>query len=207
MNGESELNEELDNEVLREIGSIGAGHAATSLSDLIQQKVLITFPKIEVAHPKDIPKVLGLQDRQAVVVHKTLQGDDNCHIMLVFPQEEAEKIVSTIAKMNFGVEELDEETKASAIEEVGNIVIGSFLTAISDFTNSELVHTPPNHVTDRLSVILDRFSTRMSSLDDKAVIFHTSFKKEEEDIYGIVIIFFSEELRRDLIHKGKAWLE
>jgi len=207
MNDERKENEQLDNDVLREIGCIGAGNAATSLSDLIQQKVLITFPKIEVAHPKDVPKVLGLQDMQAVVVHKKLQGDYNCDIMLVFPEEEAEKIVSTMAKMTFGVEELDEEMKASAIEEVGNIVVGSFLSAISDFTNIKLVHTPPNHMIDIFDAILDRVSAKSCLSDKNAVIFHTCFKREEENIYGAVIIFFSEELQRELIRKGKAWLE
>jgi len=207
MKGERKENELLDNDLLREIGSIGAGNAATSLSDLIQQKVLITFPKIEVTHPKDIPKVLGLQNMRVVVVHKKLQGDYNCDIMLVFPEEEAEKIVSTMAKLTFGVEGLDEEMKASAVEEVGNIVVGSFLSAISNFTNTELVHTPPSHMTDIFDAILERVSAKSYSSDENAVIFHTRFERDEENIYGAVIIFLSEELQRELVQKGKAWLE
>ena len=207
MKGERKENESLDNDLLREIGSIGAGNAATSLSDLIQQKVLITFPKIEVTHPKDIPKVLGLQNMRVVVVHKKLQGDYNCDIMLVFPEEEAEKIVSTMAKLTFGVEGLDEKMKASAVEEVGNIVVGSFLSAISNFTNTELVHTPPSHMTDIFDAILERVSAKSYSSDENAVIFHACFERDEGNIYGAVIIFLSEELQRELVQKGKAWLE
>ena len=207
MKGVKKENEVLDSDLLREIGSIGAGNAATSLSNLIQQKVLITFPKIEVANPKDIPKVLGLQNMRVVVIHKRLQGDYGCDIMLVFPEKEAEKIVSTMAKRTFGVDGLDEEMKVSAVEEVGNIVIGSFLSAISNFTNIELVHTPPIHMTDIFDAILERILAKSYSPDENAVIFHTCFERDEGNIYGAVIIFLSEELQRELVRKGKAWLE
>ena len=213
MNGENvegyekDLEKDMENEILREIGSIGAGHAATALSELIQEKISITFPEIYVARPEEIPKVLGLHEMPSVVVYKKLQEGYDCDILLVFEKEEADKIVSTMAKNTFGMEELDKEMKKSAIEEIGNIVIGSFLSAMSNFIDMELLPTPPIHVTDIFDAVLDIFLAKLCLQNRKAIVFQTCFKREEEKIYGAVIIFLNEELRDELIRKGKAWLE
>jgi len=196
-----------ENEILREIGSMGAGHAATALSELIQQKISITFPEIFVAYPEEVPKKLGLHDMPVVVIYKNLQGSYDCDILLVFGREEADKIVSAMIKNTFNMEELDEEMKKSAIEEVGNIVIGSFLSAISNFTDMELLPTPPIHTTDVFDAILDVFLAKLRLQNRKAMVFQTCFKKNGEEIYGAVIIFLNEKLRDELISRGKSWLE
>ena len=204
---EKDFEEDMEMEILREIGSMGAGHAATALSDLLGQKISITFPKIYVTQPEDVPRILGMREMQSVVIYKTLQRNHDCSILLVFDREEADKMLSIMAKHAFGLEKLDEEMKESAIDELGNIVLGSFLSAVSNFTELELLSTPPFHVVDIFDAILDIFLANLCLQNKKAIIFKTCFKKEEEKIYGAIIIFFDEKLREELIRRGKIWLE
>jgi len=193
--------------ILREIGSIGAGHAATALSDLLGQKISITFPEIYVVRPEDVPEVLGLHEMPSVAIYKTLQKNHGCNILLVFDRREADKMLSIMAKHAFGLDELDEEMKESAIDELGNIVLGAFLSAISDFVELELLSTPPFHVVDIFDAVLDVFLANLCLQSKEAVVFKTCFKKEEEKIYGAIVVFFDEKLREELVRRGKIWLE
>ena len=194
-------------DIPREIGSIGAGNAATALSELTQQKILITFPGIYIVSPEKVPKLLGFHDMPVVVIYKRLQENDDCDILLVFEKEEANKIVSAVAKNTFGIEDIDEEMKKSVIEEVGNIVIGAFLSAISNFTDMRLLPEPPINVNDIFDAILEVFLTKLCIQNRKAIVFKTCFKKEEGEIYGAIILFLSDKLQEDLIRRGRKWLE
>jgi len=138
-------------DVLREIGSIGAGNAAVALSDLIQQKISIDVPTL--------------------------------HIVL------------------------DEEMEVAAIEEMGNIVLGAFLSAISDFTGIKLLPTPPKHAIDIFDAILDSFLARLCLLRKDALLFKTCFKCGQEVAHGTLVVFMSEKLQKLLIQKGKEWIE
>jgi len=194
-------------DILREIGSIGAGNATIALSELIQQKILITLPGIYVISPEKVPKLLGFHEMPVVIIYKRLQENDNCDILLVFEKEEANKIVLAVAKNTFGIEDIDEEMKKSIIKEVGNIVIGAFLSAISNFTDMRLLPEPPIHVKDIFDAILEVFLTKLCIQNRKAMVFKTCFKKEEGEIYGAIILFLSDKLQEDLIKRGREWLE
>jgi len=198
---------EIELEMLREIGSIGAGHAATALSDLLGQKISITFPEIYVVQPEDVPEALGLHEMPSVVIYKTLQKNHGCNILLAFDRREADKMLSMMAEHAFGLNELDEEMKESALDELGNIVLGAFLSAISDFVELELLSTPPFHVVDIFDAVLDVFLANLCLQSKEAVVFKTCFKREEEKIYGVIVVFFDEKLREELIKRGKIWLE
>ena len=198
---------EIELEMLREIGSIGAGHAATALSDLLGQKISITFPEIYVVQPEDVPEALGLHEMPSVVIYKTLQKNHGCNILLAFDRREADKMLSMMAEHAFGLDELDEEMKESALDELGNIVLGAFLSAISDFVELELLSTPPFHVVDIFDAVLDVFLANLCLQSKEAVVFKTCFKREEEKIYGVIVVFFDEKLREELIKRGKIWLE
>ena len=194
---------EIEMEILREIGSIGAGHAATALSDLLGQKISITFPEIYIIQPEDVPEALGLHEMPSVVIYKTLQKNHDCGLLLAFDRKEADKMLSIMAKHAFGLEELDEEMKESAIDELGNIVLGAFISAISDFVELELLSTPPFHVVDIFDAVLDIFLANLCLQSKEAVVFKTCFKKEEEKIYGAIVVFFDEKMREDLVRRGK----
>jgi len=194
-------------DILREIGSIGAGNATIALSELIQQKILITLPGIYIISPEKVPKLLGFHEMPVVIIYKRLQENDNCDILLVFEKEEANKIVLAVAKNTFGIEDIDEEMKKSIIKEVGNIVIGAFLSAISNFTDMRLLPEPPIHVKDIFDAILEVFLTKLCIQNRKAMVFKTCFKKEEGEIYGAIILFLSDKLQEDLIKRGREWLE
>ena len=205
---EFKLDEEaMEIDILREIGSIGAGSATTALSELTQQKISIDVLDLHIVPPIQVPSLLGLNDMPTTVVYERLPGDASCDILLVFQMDEMKKLLSIMMQTSFGSVEVDEAMETTAVEELGNIVLGAFLSAISNFTGLVLVPVPPKHVTDMFDAILDGFLAKLCLQRKDAVLFKTRFKCGEEIAQGMLIVFMSEKLQNLLVQKGKEWMK
>jgi chemotaxis protein CheC len=191
--------------ILQEVGNIGAGHAATSLSTVLQQEVSIDIPRICCLPPHLVGKYYNRGDMSTTAVLMQLTRDYECDILLMFEYSEAKKIAALMT-MAPSVEELDESMEESAIQELANIVIGSFLTAISDFTGVQLIPTPPLRVVDTFDAVLDTVLVKQSMIAEKALVFDACFKRQGTDAKSILIIFPSPELKAILVNKSKAML-
>jgi chemotaxis protein CheC len=201
----SEKNEKgIDLDIFLELGNIGAGNAATSLSEIFQEQISIEVPKIHTLAPHLVPKFYEKHDMSTTAVYMQLRGEADCDILLLFEEEEAKKIAAMMTMIP--VEELDKEMETSAIEELGNIVIGSFLTALSDFTGANLVPNPPQLANDSFDAILDTFLIKQMLTSDMAVIFDTYFKRADGNISGILMMFPSRELQAVLTEKAQQWI-
>ena len=84
-------NDDIDLGILLELGSIGAGHAATSLSDVLQQQVLIDIPQIHRLPPHMLPQFYRRHDAPTTAIYMQL-ADSECEILLMFEAAEAKKI-------------------------------------------------------------------------------------------------------------------
>jgi chemotaxis protein CheC len=188
--------------ILLELGSIGAGHAATSLSDVLQQQVLIEIPKIHKIPPITLYERYKDKDQVPTTAIYMKLADSECDILLMFELTEAKKIAA-IMTMTPSIEELDPAMEESAIQELANILIGSFLTAISDFTGLKLMPSTPLRVVDTLGTIMDNFIVKQSMLSEQALVFDTHFKRSSDDANSMLMLFPSPELLEVLVKKSK----
>jgi len=191
--------------ILLELGSIGAGNAATSMSEIFQEQILIEVPKIHTLPPHLVSKFYQKHDVPTTAIYMQLRGEADCDMLLLFEVEEAKKIAAMMI-MAPSPEDVDPEMEASAIEELGNIVIGSFLTALSDFTGVNLVPNPPQRVVDSFDAILDSFLIKQLLASDRAIVFDTYFKRADGNISGILMMFPSRQLQNVLTEKAKKWV-
>lgn len=193
---------ELDLAIMLELGSIGAGHAATSLSDVLQQPISIDVPKIHLVKPHLIPRFYNLHDVPTTAIYLQLVDTYGCDILLMFESTEAKKIAAMMT-MASSLEEVDKTMEISALQELANILIGSFLTAISDFIGVKLLPTTPETVVDVFDAIIDGFLVKQSMFSENAMIFETRFRREGQDAKSILMIFPSQELKDMLAEKSK----
>lgn len=197
--------QDADSGILLELGSIGAGHAATSLSEIIQQPILIDVPKMLNIEPHLIPKFFNQHEMPTIAVYLSLRENYPCDILLMFELAEARKIAAMMSCLSC-VEELDPGMEKSAIHELANILIGSFLTSISDFIGIQLMPTTPESQVDSFDAILDGFLIKQSITSDNAMLFETRFKRENDDAKCILMIFPSKELKHLMTEKSKTLL-
>jgi chemotaxis protein CheC len=195
----------IDLGILLELGSIGAGHAATSLSDVLQEPVSISVPRIHTLKPHLLPGFYDLRDRPTTAIYLRLAETYGMDILLTFEETEARKIAAMM-NMCGSLAELDPAMETSALQELGNILIGSFLTSISDFIGLTLLPTTPETVTDGFDAILDNFLIKQSMDSENALIFETRFMRNGTDAKCILILFPTQELKSLLVEKSKSMI-
>ena len=198
--------QEIDLNILLELGSIGAGHAATALSEILQQEISIEVPKIHKMQSHLIPKFFDMQDMPTEAVYMQLPEKFGCDILLAFELTEAKKIAA-IMSFAASIEELTQEMETSAIHELANILIGAFLTAISDFIEVGLMPNTPQSAIDSFDAILDFFLIKQSMVSEHAIVFETRFKRKDENAKCALIIFPSKEMKEMLAQKSLSLLQ
>ncbi|MCW4046978.1 MAG: chemotaxis protein CheC [Candidatus Bathyarchaeota archaeon] len=196
-----------DLEILLELGSIGAGHAATSLSEILQQPVTIDIPRICSVPPNVLPKLYHSRDMPATAVYIHLEEKLECHFLFIFEMPELKEITNMMA-LALSPNAREPSMELSATEELGNILIGSFLTAISDFTGINLVSAPPLLIGAPFDSIISDFVLKLSSTSGEAIVFDTCFKRVGGHYAPAqLMIFPSPELRELLIQKSNEIID
>lgn len=194
-----------DLDILLEIGNMGAGHATTTLSKVLHEPIKIEVPRVHMSPPHLVPRIYEKHDTIVAAIFMKLRGTTDCDIMLIFEEEESKKIAELITD---AVEdgEVTPEMEVSAIEEMGSIVLCSFLNAMANFTLTKLVSTPPQLIIDSFDAIIDGLLIKQALCSEVAVIFDARFKRYNSSTEGFIITFPSDKLQRMLAQKGKEWL-
>ena len=188
--------------IFLELGSIGAGHAATSLSEILQQQVEIDIPRIGTIPPNMLPQFYQSHNMPATAVYIHLMGKLECHFLFIFEMPELKEITTLMTK-SITNKECEASMESSAIEELGNILIGSFLTAISNFTGISLISTPPLLIGAPFDSIINDFVVKLASTSGEALVFDTCFKRAEGYYAPAqLMIFPSPQLRELLTRKS-----
>lgn len=163
---------------LREAGNIGAGNAATSLSQLLNKKIVIEVPEARLASFTEVTEIVGGAEQLIAAVFLRIEGDVPGSMFLVFSVEEADLLIAhLIGDDQFSV---DDEIGMSAIQETGNIMVGSYLSALSDFTGLKLLPTPPSFTLDMAGAILESGLPEKSRYEEHAIMIETSFSEWNE---------------------------
>jgi|GEM_PF-294825 len=193
---------ELD--VLLEIGSMGAGHAANALSEIVKEKVSIEVPRLQTGPPHLLPRIFAKHEQSTTAILSRLRGSVDCDVILAFEAEEAKKIAATVMTSSSMV--IDAEMGESTIEEMGSIMICSFLSAMADFVSLQLVPEPPQTVTDSFDSIIDNLIANQALVSKNSLIFETHFRRSSASAEGLLLMFPSKEFQKLLINEGKKWL-
>lgn len=142
-------------DALREVANIGAGHAATALSKMVNQKIMVDIPEIKVVRLEDVGEILGEPDEIVSAVMMQLLGDVTGRTVQIFPWRTAVQLTSTLLnREHAGSPEDFGELEQSALKEVGNILVGAYINALSEFMGLMLIMSPPAIAIDTAQAVL-----------------------------------------------------
>jgi chemotaxis protein CheC len=167
-------------DVLKEIGNIGAGNATTALSKMLSIKMDMSVPNVALLPFKEISSVIGAEDKTVVGILLGIEGEIDGMMMFIFDMKSAHHLVNTLMMRDIHTDEdLDEksfsEIEMSALNEIGNIVSGSYLTAISTLTNMKMVATVPTMTVDMVGALLSVPATEFGKYGDKLLMIQSQF--------------------------------
>ena len=173
---------DLQKDALKEVGNIGAGHAATALSQLLNAKINLSEPRIDVIKFRDLASRVGHENRTVAALHMYVRGEAPGQMIVVFDREQALEFVSAFLKRVIGDIQIFDSIADSTLKELGNIIAGSYLTAIIQLTNINLLPSVP---TLSYGTIQAAFRTLMSILPDQDVfLIESAFLDKEKAVAG-----------------------
>ena len=147
-------------DALREVANIGAGHAATALSQMTGQTIMISVPRINIAPLEDIPNQVATDEEPVAGVLMKILGDLTGLALLVFPQPTALRVAGLMMKRD-AVESLG-DLEQSALREAGNILSAAYLNALSEFMGMILLPSPPSLAIDMSDAVMSSTFVEMA---------------------------------------------
>lgn len=166
-------------DILKEIGNIGAGNAATALSQMLNKTIDMKVPAVKVVPFNEISNSVGGEEVVVAAIFLRIEGDAPGNMFFMLPVDEASRLVQQLVgdpTINFSEEPID-EMGASAFNEVGNILAGSYLSALADFTKLNLQPTPPDLAIDMTMAILSFGLVELSQSGDFAIVIDTEINE------------------------------
>lgn len=171
---------------LNEVGNIGMGNAATSLSKLVEKEVKIHLPILKLSLIEDVPDLVGGADSVVSGTFMYVEGDIRGYILILFPKESAAEICGMLS----GSTDLLDEMNVSLMQEVGHILAGTYVTALSDFFDISISISTPCGAFDMAGAILDYVLIEMSREVEHALFFDTEFTIEGNILNGNFFMLF-----------------
>ncbi len=154
---------------LREVANIGAGHAATALSQLTNRRITVDVPEARIVAVEEVSELTGDPAEPVGAVAMQVFGDAKGRVVQVFPARTASRLAETLLQReaiafpdDFG------DMERSALTEAGNIVAGAYLSALSDFLGMVLLPSVPELALDMAGAVLE--STHLASAETDTVL-------------------------------------
>lgn len=195
-----ELNE-IHLDVLREIGNIGAGNAATSLSQMLNSEINMSVPKVRILDISDAATALGGPENPVIGILAKISGEIEGLMMFIVGQSFAGAVLeSLLGEKQVSYAALT-EMQLSAISEIGNIMISAYLGSISTLSQMSIKSSVPAIAVDMAGALLSVPAIEMRTVSDKIIFIQEDFLSSANDITSNMMLIPSMDSLDRLMQK------
>ncbi len=179
-------------DVLKEIGNIGAGNAMTALSTMLNIKVDMSVPKVALVPFNEIASLVGIEDQTVVGILLGIEGEIDGMMMFLFDMRSAHHLVNSLMMRDLetnvgkGAESFA-DIEMSALNEIGNIVSGSYLSALAALTGMKMISTVPSLTVDMVGALLSVPAAEFGKYGDKLLLIQSQFG-ETDFVTGLFLL-------------------
>ena len=176
-------------DVLREIGNIGAGNATTALAQMLNTKVDMHVPKVDLLEFSEIGAAMGGEEQIMAGIYLVVEGDISGSIMFLLEKSSAKTLVAKLMGTENDNPDGDfDEMELSALKEIGNIITGSYLSSLSTLTNLNIFTSPPDISIDMRGAILSVPAIEFGTLGDKMLLIATEFTDDVKLVGYFILV-------------------
>jgi chemotaxis protein CheC len=175
-------------DALQELGNIGAGSAATALSQLLGKDVDLNVPSVRIVPVEKITETLGVQNTIVAAVYMRVFGEIKARTLILFPQDKVMLLLDLLMRKQLGETREFGETEQSALKEVGNIIISAYLNAIAKFIGLNSVPSVPALAVDMVEAIFETVSTEMAQMGPEALLIENEMTEKTTKVKGSLVL-------------------
>ncbi|OES43593.1 chemotaxis protein CheC [Domibacillus iocasae] len=175
-------------DILKEVGNIGAGHAATSLSTLLNRKIDMKVPSVRIVPFSEMMELTGGSEKEVVSVSLRIEGEAGGNMFFMLTLEEADRFIQKLMNdESFTFHDRNVHTIGfSAMQEMGNILSGAYLSALGDFTQLKIQPSVPELAVDMFGAIISYGLLEISQYSDYTIVIDTILTEMDEGDVEIV---------------------
>jgi len=179
-------------DALQELANIGAGHASTALSQMINKTVKMGIPHVELVPLSDATSYV--EDEKVVAgIFLKISDEIPSYVVVLLPRESAFAITDMLLGTQHNPnKEVLSEMDTSALKEVGNVMICAFFDSLSELLNMSIVPGPPHVAFDMPSAVMDYILIQIGQISDQILFFNVDLKEEEKDNFQINMFLMPE---------------
>lgn len=175
-------------DVLREVGGIGAGHAATALSQLVDHPVTLEVPQVDIVRIHDVPHMFGGPERLATAVHSRIIGDISGYIVFIAEQDASLAFVDLLRGRPTGTTVTQSADDAALLTHAASLLISSYLAAIARMADLYALPTSPAYACDMGGALLEAVFSEAEHHAEEAIMLRTALVNEM--VAADVAVFF-----------------
>jgi chemotaxis protein CheC len=191
---------------LMEVGNIGAGNAASALSDLIHRRCVIDIPQITYAASEDLRRVIDMEDSYVVMMHIKIMGDIPATMFVVMKRVYAQTVVKYMTKD--GLDPTGKDlgfTAQFALKQLGEILTKSFFDSIHQLLMAKAKYAMPEIIMDAWSAAQESMLSRFARDGDHLLI-HSAYFDPEKTFTGKFVYALSQESQVVVLNRIKLLL-
>jgi chemotaxis protein CheC len=175
-------------DAFQELGNIGAGNAATALSQLVGRPINTTVPKVMIVPIEQVPELINSADKIVAGIYLKVYGDVPAKILVTFPHADLLALTDLLMGQPVGSSTMLNEMRLSALKELGTILTGSFLNALAKFLDLQMIPTVPALAIDLMPAILDTLLVELSVKARFALLIKTEIIETETHLTGNIFL-------------------
>lgn len=194
-------------DVLKEIGNIGAGNATTALSKILDKQVDMKVPSVKILHFEEITELFGGSEQVVIGIFLRVTGEAPGNMFFIITEESAKKLLRNMIGIEIMNEGQYSEMELSALNEIGNILAGSYLSSLADFINIQLHPSVPSLAIDMAGAILSYGLLQYGEMGDHALFIDTMFLEDNDEVEGHFFLIPDPDSIDTIFHKLGVPLE
>jgi chemotaxis protein CheC len=192
---------EMQKSALQEAGNIGSGHAAIALSQLMNRRIKVVIPTVEIFLLKDLPSIIDGKGIPFVLISLSVLGQAKGVLIFTLEEGMALKLCDIVMGLDKDETKALGELELSALKEIGSILVASYLNAISEMTNMSLLVSVPACDVGEVTLI-DKILTakNIATKDTEEILcIKTEFVEAATRIEGYLVFAPAEDAIRKII--------
>lgn len=174
-------------DVLKELGNIGAGNATTAIANMLGLRLNMEVPQVRLLSVQELGSAISEEDEIIAGIYLELKSDLKGNMMFLLNMPSAHYLVNRLLCRDDSYQEPFDEMDLSALKEIGNIITGSYLSALSSLTNMVISPSVPFLSVDMAAAILSVPAIQFGQYGDNALLIETEFG-DEVKVNGFFIL-------------------
>lgn len=173
---------EMQTDALRETGSIGAGHAATALSQLVGHAISIDVPTLEIVGIGDVPELFGGPEVLVAGVHVRLLGDLGGSMLFMAERSSALALVDLMHARPVGSSRSYGADEEALLSHVASILMSAYLAAVGRLADVSIIPARPSSAMDMAGALMEAVTSAVAMQSDVALLLKTRFCDAETSV-------------------------